>query len=55
MNCAMLTFIARSGAAVLWSWGNYRYTIDVGDRKNAVVMEEADLEDALARLYSGKF
>ena len=40
------TFIARKGSAVLWSWGNYRYTIDVAG-VNKMVMNDTDLEDAL--------
>ena len=46
----MPTFIARSGSAVLWSWGNYRYTIDVGSSKDVVVMNDTDFEDALSAL-----
>ena len=46
----MPTFIARSGSIVLWSWGNYRYTIDVGSSKNVVVMNDTDFEDALSAL-----
>jgi hypothetical protein len=41
------TFIARKGPAVLWSWGNYRFTIDVDGVKNKIVMNDTDFEDAL--------
>ncbi len=46
----MPTFIARSGEAVLWSWGNYRYTIDIGSQKDVIVMNDTDFDDAYARL-----
>jgi hypothetical protein len=41
-----LSFIARKGPVVLWSWGNYRYTIDVNG-KEAFSMENTDFDDAL--------
>jgi hypothetical protein len=46
-----ITFIARNGPAVLWSWGNYRYTIDVNCVEK-VVMNDTDLEEALKQLNS---
>jgi hypothetical protein len=45
----MLTFIGRAGNAVLWSWGNYCYSIDVCG-KEVLRMVDTDLEDALKRL-----
>jgi hypothetical protein len=42
-------FIARKGYVVLWSWGNYRYTIDVGNQET-MLMENVDFEDALKML-----
>ncbi len=41
------TFITRSGPAVLWSWGNYRYTVDVAGVSNKMVLTNTDYEDAI--------
>lgn len=41
------TYIKSTGFATLWSWGNYKYTIDEGDQRDVVVMYDTDYEEAL--------
>lgn len=50
----MLAFIKRRGPAVLWSWGNYRYTVDCGDNTDVLIMNNHSYEDALA-IFESKF
>lgn len=39
-------FIARKGSVVLWSWGNYHYSIDINNQE-IMTMEDMELDDAL--------
>ena len=41
------TYIKSFRGAVLWSWGNYRYTIDANGCSNKMIMENTDLEFAV--------
>lgn len=40
------TYIMSNGSQTLWSWGDYYYTIDDGDNKDAVTMKDTDVETA---------
>lgn len=48
------TFIMRIGNAVLWSYGNYRYSIDANGIRDLIVMENTDYESAL-QVFKHKF
>ena len=41
-------YIKSNGTATLWSWGDYRYTIDAEGVMNKIVMEGTGLETAIA-------
>lgn len=41
------TFIMAIGNAVLWSYGNYKYTIDANGVRNLMVMENIDYDTAM--------
>jgi hypothetical protein len=41
------TLIKSNGSATLWSWGNYRYTIDAEGVKDKMIFENCDLEYAI--------
>lgn len=44
------TFIMSIGNAILWSYGNYKYTIDAIDAngiRNLMIMENTDYETAM--------
>lgn len=48
------TYIKSTGFATLWSWGNYKYTIDEGDQHDVVVMYDTDYEEAL-RIFEQRY
>lgn len=50
MNYSMLCIIKSNEKAILWSWGNYRYSIDTKGKnkvKDWLIMLDTDLEQAL--------
>jgi hypothetical protein len=46
------SFVARSGNAVLWSWEDYHYSIDIGDMADAITMYNTSFEEAYACLLN---
>lgn len=48
------TYVQRMGKYVLWSWGDYYYTIDSTEAKDVVIMANTDYHTALLtlRLYN---
>jgi len=48
------TFIMRIGNAVLWPYGNYRYTISINGVRNLIIMENTDYESAM-QVFKLKF
>ena len=50
------TYIMSNGIATLWSWGNYRYTIDAEGHIDCMIMNDTTVEEAIEafQMYYGE-
>ena len=50
------TYIMSNGTSTLWSWGNYRYTIDAEGYIDCMIMNDTTVEEAIEafQMYYGE-